>query len=152
MPPLFVVGAGDPRDVGQVPGDRVAAVHQQVLPRDVVRVPARQEADRPRDVHRLPVDEQPRRRIEFAEALLDGLGRRWLAVRQRLRDLGTWGDNLLSAAVGRAVEPKVLAIVQERVLWHFPYLEGIQGVFHGVAKGPCGYNHACLTPGPLELI
>ena len=35
--------------------------------------------------------------------------------------------------------------MQERFLWHFPYLEGIQGVLDGVSRGPVG------PPGPLEL-
>jgi hypothetical protein len=35
--------------------------------------------------------------------------------------------------------------VQERFLWHFPYLERIQGVLDGVPRGPVG------PLGPLEL-
>ena len=36
-------------------------------------------------------------------------------------------------------------LVQEHFLWHFPYLEGIQGVLDGVSRSPVG------PPGPLEL-
>ena len=43
------------------------------------------------------------------------------------------------------MKPKVLALVRERFLWHFPYLERIQGVLDGVPRGPVG------PPGPLEL-
>jgi hypothetical protein len=35
--------------------------------------------------------------------------------------------------------------VQEHFLWHFPYLEGIQGVLDGVPRGPVG------LAGLLEL-
>jgi hypothetical protein len=52
--------------------------------------------------------------------------------------------------VGLTVEPTVLALAQERflsILWHFPYLERIQGrVLGGVRGGP-----DVGPPGPLEL-
>ena len=35
--------------------------------------------------------------------------------------------------------------MQGRFLWHFPYLEGVQGVLDGVRRGPVG------PPGPPEL-
>ena len=46
------------------------------------------------------------------------------------------------AAVGLAIEPKVLALVRARFLWRFPYLERTRGVFDGVRRGPVG------PPGP----
>jgi hypothetical protein len=49
------------------------------------------------------------------------------------------------AAVGLTVEPKVRALVRARFLWHFPYLERIQGVLDGVPRGLVG------PPGPLGL-
>ena len=47
--------------------------------------------------------------------------------------------------MGLTVEPKVLALVHQRFLWPFPYLERIQGVLDGASKGPVG------PQGPLEL-
>ena len=43
------------------------------------------------------------------------------------------------------MEPKVLALLRERFLWRFLYLERIQGVLDGMPRGPVG------PPGPLEL-
>ena len=64
-----------------------------------------------------------------------------------MRIVLTWGakHSVRCAAVGLAAEPKVLALVQGHFLWHFPYLERIQGVLDGVPRGPVG------PPGPLEL-
>jgi hypothetical protein len=39
------------------------------------------------------------------------------------------------------VEPKVLALVREHFLWHFPYLERVQKVRKGVLR-----FHVCGTP------
>ena len=47
--------------------------------------------------------------------------------------------------MGLTVESKVLALVQERFLWQFLYLEMIQGVLDTVPRGSVG------TPAPLEL-
>ena len=47
--------------------------------------------------------------------------------------------------IGLTVEPKVLALARVRFLWRVPYLERVQGVLDGGAKGSCG------TPGPLAL-
>ena len=39
---------------------------------------------------------------------------------------------IVQPAVGLTVQPKVLALVQARFLWHFPYLERIHGILEGV--------------------
>jgi hypothetical protein len=49
----------------------------------------------------------------------------------------TWGDNSVSSCRS-AVEQQVLALVRVRLLWHFPYLQWIQGVLDGVRRGPVG--------------
>ena len=46
------------------------------------------------------------------------------------------------AVVGLTAEPKVLALVRARFLWHFPYLERSQAVLDGVSRGYEG------PPGP----
>jgi hypothetical protein len=43
------------------------------------------------------------------------------------------------------VEPKVLALVRVRFLWHFPDVERAQGPRKGVLRGPVG------PPAPPEL-
>ena len=59
----------------------------------------------------------------------------------------SWGDNSVSSCM--AYRPKVLALVQERYLWRFPYLERIQGVLDGVpTTGPVGPP---ADPSCLEL-
>ena len=47
------------------------------------------------------------------------------------------------AAVGLTFEPKVLALVQERFLWHFPYsyLERIQGIRDKALHGTPGRKY-----------
>ena len=42
------------------------------------------------------------------------------------------------AAVGLAVESKVLALVRARFLWRFPYMERVQGVLDGCQGDPLG--------------
>jgi hypothetical protein len=58
-----------------------------------------------------------------------------------------------------SVEPKLLVLVQERFLWHFHYMERIQGVLDGgvkVLRGPLGLaalaptRSSTATPARLE--
>jgi hypothetical protein len=46
----------------------------------------------------------------------------------------TWGGSSVSSC--SSCSGKVLALVQARFLWHFPYLERIQGVLDGVRRAP----------------
>jgi hypothetical protein len=60
---------------------------------------------------------------------------------------GTCGDHAVSSCRSYR-RAKVLALVQERFLWRFPWrgdLGRVQGVLDGEQRGPVG------PPGPLEL-
>jgi hypothetical protein len=56
-----------------------------------------------------------------------------------------WGGASVSSGRSHTVQPKVMALVRARFLWHFPYLERVGGVLDGVKRGPTG------PLGPLEL-
>ena len=66
---------------------------------------------------------------------------------QRSGRSGTWGDHSVSScrSCSRAKGPGTTAVVQERFLWRFLYLERIPGVLDGMRRGPVG------PPGPLNL-
>ena len=57
----------------------------------------------------------------------------------------------MSTCEPHTAEPKLLALVRARFLWHFPYLERTQGVrMKGVPRAQ-GVLLSLGPPGPLEL-